>query len=149
MTRFQHWRKRALLGVVVFLVLAQLVRPAPTNPPVTQEIAAPADVLALLRRACGDCHSHATRWPWYTHVAPVSWLVVYDVNHGRKQLDLSTWDAYPAKKQAKRLADIAEQVREREMPLWYYLPLHPDARLTDAERARIADWAESASAAGK
>jgi hypothetical protein len=130
-------------GLVAALVVAQLVPVARTNPPVDAEIAAEPEVHALLRRACYDCHSHATVWPWYAWVAPVSWLVAHDVNHGREELDFSRFEAYDAARRRKKLGEIAEEVDEQEMPLWYYLRLHPEARLSDDERARIVSWAEA------
>jgi hypothetical protein len=137
-------RRRWLLGAAaVLLVVAQLIPVEHDNPPVTGEIAAPADVAALLRRACYDCHSHATRWPWYSALAPASWLIAHDVDEGRDELDFSVWAAYPPAKQRKKLRKTAEQIEEGEMPLWYYLLLHPEARLTAAEQARLVAWARA------
>jgi hypothetical protein len=144
MARFLVWCKRAAVALAGFLVVGQLVRPARTNPPVTAEVDAPEAVRAVLRRACYDCHSNTTVWPWYAHVAPVSWLVAHDVDEGRGELNFSTWDAYPAKKRVKKMEEIVEVLEEDEMPLWYYVLLHPEARLTDAERATLDGWARGA-----
>jgi hypothetical protein len=137
------WRRRVMYGLAAALVIAQLVPVERTNPPVEAEIVAEPEVHALLRRACYDCHSHATAWPWYAWVAPVSWLVAHDVNHAREELDFSRFESYDAKRQRKKLEELAEEVGEHEMPLWYYLPLHPEARLSDAERTRLVSWAQS------
>jgi hypothetical protein len=115
---------------------------------VTEEVAAPAEVRAVLERACWDCHSNQTRWPWYAHLAPVSWLVAHDVDEGRDELNFSTWDAYPAKKRAKKLEELIEVIEEDEMPLWYYVLLHPDARLAPPDRERLIGWARTQIAAG-
>lgn len=131
------------LGVAAGLVAIQLVPVERTNPPVTGEIGPPPEVHALLRRACYDCHSHATVWPWYARVAPVSWLIAYDVREAREHLDFSAWTALPAAKRAKKLGQAAEEVGEGDMPLWYYLPLHPEARLTDDERRQLVAWFEA------
>ena len=136
-----------LLGLGIALVAAQAVRPERTNPPVTAEVPAPPETRALLRRACYDCHSHETRWPWYSAVAPVSWLVTDDVRDARRHVNFSTWDVYDATKRTKKFGQIAEEVEEHEMPLWFYVPLHREARLTDAERAQLVAWARGASAA--
>ena len=91
----------------------------------------------LVRRACFDCHSNQTLWPWYSHVAPVSWLVQRDVNGGRRHLNFTEWD-----KPQRHAKDIAEQVKQGDMPPWFYLPMHPAARLTDAEKQALIDGAE-------
>jgi hypothetical protein len=136
-------RRRILLGLFVALVLAQLVPVARTNPPATDEIAAPLEIDGLLQRACYDCHSNETRWPWYAWIAPASWLVAWDVNEGRRHLNFSAWDAYEPKKRAHKLEEIVEMVEQDAMPLWYYRPLHADAVLSDAERRQLVAWAEA------
>ncbi|MFN8545828.1 MAG: heme-binding domain-containing protein [Candidatus Binatia bacterium] len=130
-----------LAGVLLLAVIVmQLVPVARTNPAVVQDIAAPPDVQAVLRHACYDCHSHETVWPWYSRVAPVSWLITHDVNEGREELDFSTWSAYPPPKRGKKLDKAAKEVTEGEMPPWYYRLLHPEARLSEAEAALIVQW---------
>jgi cytochrome c551/c552 len=98
------------------------------NSPLTRE---------LTNRACFDCHSNETVWPWYSNVAPLSWLLQRDVNEGRSHLNFTEWD-----RPQKHAKDVAEQVKEGEMPLWFYLPMHPAARLTDAEKQALIDGAE-------
>lgn len=109
-----------------------------TNPPVTKEPAWNSpETKALIRRACFDCHSNETVWPWYSHIAPVSWLVQNDVNGGRMHLNFSEWD-----RPQHHTDDIGDQVRQGGMPLWYYLPMHPAARLTGAEKLALIDGAK-------
>lgn len=132
--------KRAAQLLVVFLIGAQLVRCARTNPPVTAEIQAPPEVTAVLRRACYDCHSHETVWPWYSGVAPVSWLVAHDVDEGREKLNFSTWGAYDRRRKVKKLKETAEQVTEGEMPPWYFTLMHPDARLGTRDEELLLAW---------
>jgi hypothetical protein len=134
------WR-RVLLVVAVVAVILQLVPVDRTNPPVVSEIAAPTAVHEVLRRACYDCHSNETRWPWYAYVAPVSWLVAKDVHDGRRHLNFSTWGTYIADKQEAKIQEIWEVVSEEEMPLPIYLPMHPEAKLSDADRAALQQWA--------
>jgi hypothetical protein len=137
--------RRALLVGLGVLVVIQLVPLSRDNGPGTVDaVDSPPEVKALLRRACANCHSGATEWPWYSHVAPVSWLVVHDVHHGREHLDFATLPAATPKKKAKLFGEIAEEVEEGGMPLWYYRLAHPEARLTDAERKMIVDWANAA-----
>ena len=104
-----------------------------TNPPVATEPAwDSAQTRALAARACFDCHSNQSRWPWYSHVAPMSWLVQRDVDEGREHLNFSAWD-----RPQKNAHEAAEEVEEGAMPLPKYLRLHPEARLSDAEKAEL------------
>ena len=126
-----------LLGIAIVIQLVPYGHDH-SNPPVVKEPAwdSPA-TRDLFHRACFDCHSNETRWPWYSNVAPVSWLVQNDVNGGRSHMNLTEWD------QPQRHAkDVADEVTTKDMPPWYYLPMHPAARLTDAERAALAAGAE-------
>src|SRR5260370_21785207 len=83
--------KLIVVLAAVALIVAQFFRVDRSNPPVASDLRAPPDVKGILRRACYDCHSNETRWPWYTHVAPVSWLMAYDVHEGRHRLNYSNW----------------------------------------------------------
>lgn len=132
---------KILIGTLLALVLAQLIPVERTNPPVEEEVPASEEVRAVLRRSCYDCHSNESRWPWYAHVAPISWLVVHDVNEAREHMNFSTWNAYDAKKRRKKLEEVWEEVEEGEMPLWVYLPLHPEARLSDEDESLLRAWA--------
>ncbi len=133
------------LAVVLALLLAaiQLVPVERTNPPIESEIDAPAEVLSILRRACYDCHSNATRWPWYTRIAPASWLVARDVREGREELNFSTWGRLDAGRRAKLAREVFEEASEGEMPPWFYLPLHPEAHLSQEDLATLGAWARA------
>jgi hypothetical protein len=128
---------RGLLGLALVFAVLQLVPygRAHDNPPTRVEPRwrDPA-TRALAVRACFDCHSHETRWPWYAHVAPVSWLLQYDTDAGREALNFSAWDT-----PQEEADDAAEVVRSGEMPLAIYRLLHPEARLSPAERTALAD----------
>jgi hypothetical protein len=139
-------RRARAAGLVLLgaLLLAQLVPVDRGRPPVEGEVPAPPELRALLERSCYDCHSHETVWPWYGYVAPFSWLLAWDVREAREELNLSTWNRYSAKKQAKKREEMWEEVDHGHMPLWYYLPLHPEARLSDADRALLREWATAA-----
>ncbi|MEW5740016.1 MAG: heme-binding domain-containing protein [Myxococcota bacterium] len=130
------------LGVAVAFVALQVVPVDRTNPPVAGEIKAPDEVKGLLKRACYDCHSNETVWPWYSHVAPVSFLVAAHVKDGRKHLNFSEWAGYSAERRAKKQKECAEEVAEGEMPMPPYLLLHAEAKLTDAEKKALQAWAE-------
>jgi hypothetical protein len=134
--------KRILLILVTIFIVIQFVPVPKTNPPVTGEIVAPQPVMAIFRRACYDCHSNGTVWPWYSHVAPVSWLIYNDVTNGRKAMNFSAWQQMSPMKQAKRRSDIGDEVSKGDMPLPYYVPLHPPSKLTAADKAIIRAWSE-------
>jgi hypothetical protein len=139
--------RTALLALLAALVLIQIVPIQHDNPPVTGILtAAPAPVMATLRRACFNCHSHETVWPWYSYVAPVSWLVAHDVHEGRRHVNFSDWTGYPPSVKSKKLAGISTLVQEKEMPPGFYLPLHPEARLTDDDIELLSMWADSGEA---
>jgi hypothetical protein len=140
-SRVRVWLRRVALALAVVALGIQFVPVQRTNPPVTADIEAPDDVHAILRRACYDCHSNETRWPWYAHVAPVSWLVAKDVAGGRRKMNFSDWGTYHVDRQETKIREIWEEVSEDEMPLAIYRPLHPEARLTDADRAILEQWA--------
>jgi hypothetical protein len=135
-----------LLVLAVLLVAAQLVPVTHTNPPVTADVAAPADVAPLLRRACYACHSNETVWPWYAHVAPVSWLLAHDVGEGREEVDFSTWDAYSPGRRAKKLERSVQEIAGGDMPPWYYVLVHPEARLDARQRDVLRNWATAEAA---
>jgi hypothetical protein len=130
-------------GAAAALAAAQLFPVTRTNPPVGAEIAAPPEVQRILRRACWDCHSHETDWGWHTYVAPISWLAVHDVNEGREELNFSRWGDVEPGLEGKLVRKIAKEVGEGEMPPWIYVLAHPQARLTDEEKATLAAWARS------
>jgi len=135
--------EKIALGVLVVFAAVQVVRFDRTNPPVTADLNAPPDVSSVLRRACYDCHSNETVWPWYSRVAPVSWLLHSDVTEGREKLNFSDWGALTLEQRAKALREIGETVAEGEMPPWYYVPMHPAARLSSSDRALIERWVAS------
>lgn len=139
------WKRVFLIAAIVFVAM-QVIRPSRANPPIdpSKQLVAPADVQAIFARSCNDCHSSRTVWPWYTAVAPVSWWLADHVHEGRREVNFSEWQSYSAKRKARKLKEICEQVEQGEMPLKAYLPLHPEAKLSDAERVRICEWAKSA-----
>ena len=145
----KKWLKLSLITLVALVVAAQAVRPARTNPPVDpqKEITAhmqvdPA-VMATLSRACNDCHSNRTEWPWYSNVAPVSWLLAHDVNDGREELNFSEWGASKEKEPGKLLGKICSEVTEGEMPMATYTLIHPQAKLTREEVQNVCRWTNS------
>jgi hypothetical protein len=143
--------KYVLGGVAAILVIIQFI---PNQLPETSEDNAgdliksgmvSEEVAVIMKAACYDCHSNQTRYPWYSYVAPVSWLVKYDVEEGRKELNFSEWTTAPKRRIIKKLEEIGEMVQEGEMPKPVYTLTHRDARLTDQQRELIIQWAKNAS----
>jgi hypothetical protein len=138
-----------LAGTAVAVQLVPLERvnlPVPPllpSPPSTGDIGAPPQIEALLARACYDCHSNRTKWPWYSHVAPVSRLLARDVALGRKELNFSEWRSYYPQTRRRKLQWMGRVLRERSMPPWAYRLMHPGARLNGAERAMLDRWIDA------
>jgi hypothetical protein len=142
--------KIAVLASVAFLVAIQLVQPKRTNPPtiLSRTLAAhvhvPGEVLGLLQRACGDCHSNQTVWPWYSRVAPISWVVTDDVAEGRRHMNLDDWEAQENPRQANdHLIDICKEVTEKGMPPFTYRIAHRESRLKSEEISALCYWSRS------
>jgi len=131
--------------VVTALFAAQLVPlTRGSNAPSIDTLPAPARIEATLKRACYDCHSNQTRWPWYSRVAPLSWLIVHEVNAGRRQLNFSDWESYYPATRRRKLEWIGRAVRADKMPPWDYTLIHRGARLSEADKAALEEWIESA-----
>ncbi len=131
---------RAWVALVVVLVAIQFIPAQQTNPAVTGELSASAELKALLKRACYDCHSNQTVWPWYARIAPISWWLGRDVKEGRRELNFSTWDLYSADRKVRKLEQTREQIEKGKMPLWYYVIVNPDAKLSLGDRELILNW---------
>ena len=142
--------KIVLVVFAVLLVGAQFVRPAKnisTAAPGPDDLTVlrppPAEVQAVLERACFDCHSNHTRYPWYAEIQPVGWWLADHVKEGKAHLNFSTFGTYPTKRQSRKLEELIEEVEEGKMPLGSYKLTHADARLTPAEIKALTDWAAS------
>jgi len=125
---------------LIALIVIQFIPVKRTNPASISEIDAPADVKAIFRNSCFDCHSNETVWPWYSYIAPASWLLVSDVNEGRENLNFSNWGNLDRSKQTKLREEIWEEIREERMPLWQYRILHPGSKLSQEQKNLIRNW---------
>ena len=140
--------KKIALGLALLLVAGQFVRPArnlsagsgPND--ISAKYPVPASVQTVLQRACYDCHSNYTHYPWYAEVQPVRWFLDSHVNDGKRHLNFSEYGGYPAKRAAKKAEEIADEVEQHQMPLKSYTWMHPEARLTAEEIKRLTDWAD-------
>ena len=145
-----HGRRKAVwILLLVLLAGIQLIPVAKTNPPVDARVSLvagdglPTNISAILQRSCQDCHSNRTTWPWYSHVAPVSWVVASDVNGGRRHMNLDEWGSYNLEKKQSRLTKICEELKSGDMPDTKYTLIHRSAKLTDQQRTTLCDWAEA------
>ncbi len=142
--------KLALTALLVFLVAIQVFQPQRTNPPVVSSrslgvhVDVPVDVQSALLRACGDCHSNQTHWPWYSHVAPLSWVITDDVNEGRRHMNFEDWEARQDPSQPdERIAGICKEIQQIGMPPFSYRIVHKDSRLKTNEIASICGWSQA------
>jgi hypothetical protein len=142
--------KKVLLALASFMVVIQIFQPRRTNPAtnasgsLAAHVRVPPDVYSTLIRSCGDCHSNQTHWPWYSHIAPLSWVITDDVNEGRRHMNLNDWEALEDHKQANdRLAGICNEIKQKGMPPFSYRLFHEDIRLKPQEIASVCSWSQS------
>ena len=138
--------KWTALVLIAGFALLQLANPALTNPPVINDVLAgnppPPQIAERLHATCYDCHSYETKWPWYAHVAPMSWLIASDVNGGREHLNLSDWPK-DSERAAKKLERMSEAIEDKDMPMPKYTLIHAEARLTDDQRKELMKWLDA------
>lgn len=136
--------------LVIDVAARPFLRPhrVPSDPAARVDAVArvPSAVLTILHRACFDCHSDDTRWPWYSALPGAFWLMRNDVNRGRGQLNFSRWSQYDRFDRADLLDKACDRAASRAMPLWQYRILHPDARLDDADVAALCAWSRQEAA---
>jgi hypothetical protein len=141
--------KKITLGLIVLLVLIQFI-PAEKNESndtefdITKSYDVPDNVAMILKGACNDCHTNLTRYPWYSNIQPVKYMLADHVNEGKRKWNLSTFTKLPLAVQNHKFEEVIEMVEEKEMPLpsYTYLGLHPEAKLTDEERQILVGWAK-------
>jgi len=141
--------KKILYGLLIALVLIQFIRPerniseVPSENDIRVHYAVPAEVESILKRACFDCHSNNTYYPWYTNIQPVGWWLQNHINEGKGELNFSDFAAYSPKKADHKLEEVVELVEEKEMPLKSYTWVHKDAVLNAQEIETLVNWANS------
>ncbi|HWY38718.1 MAG TPA: heme-binding domain-containing protein [Bacteroidia bacterium] len=144
--------KKLLYILVVLLLGIQLIRPEKNEGEVygkddiSHAVNVPAEVKNILERSCNDCHSDRTNYPWYINIQPVGWWLNHHVEEGKNELNFSTFNTYKLRRKLHKLEDIAEQVKEGEMPMGSYTRMHKNAELNDAEKQVIINWALDARA---
>lgn len=144
-------RKRAVIGIAsaalsLWILVSVWVHRLPHDPSggsgalLLRGAEVPGPVLAVFNHSCIDCHSDKTRWPWYSNVAPASWLIERDVQRARSHMNLSRWDSLDSAAQRTLLTAIATVIENREMPPSQYVMAHPQARLSAADSLRVIEW---------
>jgi hypothetical protein len=136
--------KKTVLSLVLLFILFQFVPVQRTNPSVEADLQVNPPIRAELKKACFDCHSYETIWPWYSRIAPVSWLIANDVKKGREHLNFSSWELMSAEDKNVVFHLIREEVESGGMPLKPYTLLHRNAVLTNADKQMIYAWLDAA-----
>ena len=138
--------KKALFIISAILIIIQFFSIDKQNPPADMEkdfivlAKPPFEVGEKIKNACYDCHSHNTKYPWYSNIAPVSWLLKEHVNNGRNHLNFSIWSDYKESKKDHKLDECIEMVETGEMPMKGYVLLHEEANLTNEQKHAMIDW---------
>ena len=140
--------KKILIAILLVLLVVQFIRPgrnrasAKDNNDISNIYNVPGDVQSILAKACNDCHSNNTSYPWYTNIQPLGWWLQHHIDEGKEELNFSVFGSYKPKKQAHKLEEVAELVKSSEMPLSSYTLIHKNARLTDEEKDILLSWSE-------
>jgi hypothetical protein len=147
----KHFKAILLVSILLIAVASFAVHPfgnlkaapKPSNRQLFSGAQIETPVLSIMQRSCQNCHSEETTWPWYSYVAPVSWLVEKDVRDGRHHFNMSHWSEYNLDDRIQILSGIATQVHNKEMPLPQYVLMHRDAKLSDSDIDAIYQWARN------
>lgn len=140
--------KKILLFLLVVLIIIQFIHPKKNIAEGIQSnfigntYPIPENVKVILAKACNDCHSNNTIYPWYSKIQPVDWWMNNHVQEGKRELNLDEYTNRPLRYQYHKMEEIAEQVKEGEMPLNSYTWMHKDAILTEAEKKELINWAD-------
>jgi hypothetical protein len=139
--------KKILLVLLAIFIVLQAFRPAKNisndaTKDISKTYVVPLNVKAILAKACNDCHSNSTRYPWYAEIQPVSWWLANHVKDGKRHLNFNEFDGYRVAKQYKKLEECIEEIKSGSMPLPSYTIVHKDAVLTAAEKQALYNWCD-------
>lgn len=140
--------KKILIGLLVVLIVLQAFRPTKntsgdTTKDISKSYAVPEDVKTILAKACNDCHSNKTVYPWYAEVQPVAWWLNDHVVEGKREINFNEFDGYRIGRQYKKMEECIKQIKEGEMPLSSYTLIHKNAILTDTEKQSFLNWCQN------
>lgn len=139
--------KKILLAIAIVAITIQLFPPAHNKSAqepatdISKSVIMPPNVEAVLKKACYDCHSNNTRYPWYTHLQPIGWMMASHIKDGKKELNFSEFSRYTSRRQVSKLNGIANSIKDDIMPLSSYKLMHKEAQLTAQEKELIINWA--------
>lgn len=138
--------KKIIFLIIIILIGIQFITIDKTNPPIDSKkdffanVNAPPELETTIKNACYDCHSHHTKYPWYSDVAPISWLIKEHIRDGRNHLNFSIWPDYKERKKAHKIEEAIEVIKSGEMPMKGYVMLHPEAELTHERKMELTRW---------
>lgn len=140
--------KKILLALFVLLLIAQSVRPTKNNSgniqkDITTLYPMPEEVKVIVNKACADCHSNNTQYPFYASIQPIAYWIEDHVKDGKRHFNFNEFSDYSIAKQNHKLEEVVEQIKEGEMPFYSYTLLHKEARLTDDEKAILTHWCQN------
>jgi hypothetical protein len=145
--------RRVLIFLLVIFILIQFFRPkkniseGPQPNNIATAYPVPDNVKTILAKACNDCHSNNTRYPWYNNIQPVAWWLNNHVQDGKKDLNYDEFTTYSLRKQYARFGQTKDLVKKGAMPLKSYTWIHKDAILTDEEKQALFSWVDASRAA--
>jgi len=142
------WQYKIVLAIVTVLIIIQFIQPAhnksgqvlPTD--ITNTYRVPENVAVIFQNACYDCHSDNTRYPWYSNIQPMAWMMAMHIKNGKEKLNFSEFGSYSARRQISKLKGIANSIKDYTMPLTSYKIMHKNAALSQADKALLLDWIE-------
>ncbi|SIP94512.1 heme-binding domain-containing protein [Chryseobacterium sp. RU33C] len=129
-----------LLIVIQFFDTDKNIAAVPSENAIEKHYQVPDHVQGLLKTSCYDCHSNTTAYPWYNNIQPVKWWLADHVNSGKRHLNFDEFNCYSKEKKLKKLDEVAETIREGEMPLTSYTFVHQNAKLSDTQKSEIEQW---------
>jgi hypothetical protein len=141
--------KKILIGLLAIVLLMQVMQPTKNQSDTRSEndisktYAMPAGVHEILVEKCYDCHSNNTKYPWYIHIQPIGWWMASHIEEGKEHLDFSEFKTYPAKRANHKLEEVSEEITKGHMPIASYLWIHPETKITAAEKESITAWITS------
>lgn len=142
-------KKKILLGILAILFIAQFFRIDKTNPPANldQDFLnlnnAPTEIALIFKDACYDCHSNETEYPWYTNITPVNFWIKGHINGARDNVNYSEWGSFTENKQAHKMEESIEVLEDGRMPAKSFVLMHPEAKLSDQQKADLINWLKS------
>lgn len=148
-------KKKIVYGLLAILIIIQFFRIDKTNPPINLAddfitiTNPPEEITVMLKSACYDCHSHESKYPWYSNIAPVSWWVKHHIDEAREELNFSKWSTFTEKRKDHKFEEMEEEVEEGEMPLKPYPLTHPEAKLSAEQKTQLINWFKATRKAAK